>query len=71
MARIKTTPKTIKAKLTKWAQGQEIADELIFYGNEIEIEKWTLEAWDAAEMIIEVQPDTVKGFFKIVFKEKL
>jgi len=71
MARIKITPTNIKAKLTKWAQGQETTDELIFYDNEIEAEKWILEAWDLAKMIISVEADTVSGFKKIVFKEKL
>ena len=71
MARIRITPKTIQAKLTKWAQGQETADELIFYSNEIQPEEWKQKAWDLANMIIDIQTDTVSGFQKIVFKEKL
>jgi len=70
MARIKITNKTIKAKLIKWAAGEDTADELIFYGNEIE-SSWIQEAWNIANMIIAFETDTVSGFNKIVFKEKL
>jgi len=70
MARIKITNKTIKAKLTKWASGEDLQDELIFYANEIET-SWIQEAWNIANMIIAFEPDTVSGFNKIVFKEKL
>jgi len=71
MARIKITSKTIEAKLVKWSQGQEIIDELIFYKNEIETDVWIQLAWNLANIIIEVLPDTVAGFMKIVYKEKL
>jgi len=69
--RIKITPKTIQAKLTKWAQGQETADELIFYQNEIEEQTVIQAAWNLANMIIKVDADVVPGFKKITFVEKL
>jgi hypothetical protein len=71
MARIKITPNTIQAKLNKWAQGQETLDELIYFQNEIQPEEWKQKAWDLANMIIDTQADTVTGFNKIVFIEKL
>jgi hypothetical protein len=71
MARVRITPKTIQAKLTKWSQGQEIADELIYFSNEINAEEWKQKAWDLANMIIDVQSDSVSGFNKIIYKEKL
>ena len=71
MARIKITPKTIQAKLTKWALGQETADELIYFSNEISPDEWKQKAWDLANMIIDFQPDSVSGFYKITWKEKL
>jgi hypothetical protein len=71
MARIKITQANIQAKLTKWAQGQERVDELIFYNNELSAEEWKQKAWDLASMIIDIQPDTVIGFNKIVFIERL
>jgi len=69
--RIKITPKTIQAKLTKWAQGLELTDELIYYSNELQPEEWKQKAWDLANMIIDIQSDTVGGFMKIVYIEKL
>ena len=71
MARIKVTTANVKQKLQQWAQGQNIADELIFIGNEIDQREWQNQAWQLANMIIEFQPDIVSGFNKIVYKEKL
>jgi hypothetical protein len=71
MARIKITNATIQAKLTKWAQGQERTDELIFFQNEINEQDVKQKAWDLASMIVNFEPDTVSGFTKIVFVEKL
>ena len=71
MARIKITGTTIEAKLTKWFLGQERTDELIFYQNEINADEWKQKAWDLGMMIIDIVPDSVTGFFKIVFVEKL
>ena len=80
MARIKITQATIQAKLTKWAQGQERTDELIFYSNEINESEIKQKAWDLANMIVQFSEDTgpdvnnpvsVGGFRKITFVEKL
>ena len=70
MARIKITQKTLKQKLTLWSQGKEVNDELIFFQNEIETAQWVQRAWED-NMIIAVESDSVAGFNKIVFKEKL
>ena len=83
MARIKITNKTIQAKLQKWAQGQELTDELIFYANEIDPSEVKLKSWELAAMIVDVRPDeiviagdpvttiNVSGFSKIVYVQKL
>lgn len=71
MARIRINQKTIKQKLDDWETGKGTEDELIFYGNEIEQETIKLLAWDKSNMIIDIVPDVVQGFNKIVFKEKL
>ena len=71
MARVKITNKTIQAKLTKWAQGQETTDELIYYLNEIDSSDAKKKAWEQAGMIINVLPDTVDGFHKIIYTENL
>jgi len=71
MARIKITNKTIQAKLQRWAQGQELTDELVYYLNEIDTTEVKQKSWDLANMIIDIEPDTVIGFSKIIYKEKL
>jgi len=71
MARLKVTTANIKQKLTLWAQGQNLTDELVFIGNDIDQSEWQNQAWQLANMIIEFQSDTVSGFKKIVYKEKL
>lgn len=72
MARVKVTTANIKAKLTDWAQSAtNRADELVFISNDIDQHEWQNQAWQLANMIIEFQPDTVGGFTKIVYKEKL
>ena len=71
MARIKITNASIKAKLTKWASGQEREDELIFFANEINQLDIMQMSWNLAAMIIQFQEDSVTGFHKITFVEKL
>lgn len=71
MAKLKISNSTIQAKLQKWAQGQEIQDELIFFENEVNQREWQQKAWDIANLRIEFSPDTVNGFTKIVYVDKL
>jgi hypothetical protein len=73
MARIRVTQATIQNRLTQWNNnvGTTRQDELIFYKNEIDPDDWKPKAWELGSMIIDVQPDTVSGFYKIVFVEKL
>lgn len=71
MARIKITAATVTAKLTKWVQGQERIDELIYYRNEIDAVDIKQRSWDLGSMIVDIVPDTVEGFNKILFSEKL
>jgi hypothetical protein len=44
---------------------------LIFFQNEINESDVKQKAWDLASMIVNFVPDTVSGFTKIVFVEKL
>ncbi len=70
MPRIKVTQKTLKGILKDWSNGLKTEDELIYYQNEIEGETAKLNAWED-KMIIDIVPEAVSGFNKIVFKEKL
>jgi hypothetical protein len=73
MARIRVTNATIPQRLIAWNSntGTSRLDELVFYQNDIDPEDWKRRAWELGSMIIDVQPDTVSGFYKIVFVEKL
>jgi hypothetical protein len=73
MARIRVTPATIQSRLQAWNAntGTSRQDELIYYTNDIDAEDWKRRAWELGSMIIDVQPDTVQGFYKIIFVEKL
>jgi sulfur transfer protein SufE len=69
--RVKITNATIAQQLQRWAQGQERDRQLIFYANEINEQDVKQRAWDLASMIVNFEPDTVSGFTKILFVEKL
>jgi len=73
MARIRVTNATIQQRLIAWNSntGTSRQDELVFYQNDIDPEDWKRKAWELGSMIIDIQPDAVSGFYKIVFVEKL
>jgi len=73
MARIRVTNQNIQQRLIAWNNntGTSRQDELVFYQNDIDQADWKQRAWELGSMIIDVEPDTVSGFYKIVFVEKL
>ncbi len=73
MARIRVTNANIQSRLTAWNNNTATSrqDELIFYQNDLDPDDWKRRAWELGSMIINILPDTVSGFYKIVFVEKL
>jgi hypothetical protein len=69
--KIKVTNATIVQRLTQWAQGQNLTNELIFFQNEINQQEIQQRAWDLANLRINFLPDEVVGFTKIVYVDKL
>ncbi len=73
MPRIKVTQANLITRLQAWNNntGTTRQDELVFFRNEINAEEVKQRAWDLGNMIINIIPDSVEGFFKIIFVEKL
>jgi len=71
MANVKVTPENIVAKITQWANGQNITDTLIFQPSDGLDEKEVInKAWKQANIVVTITTYQ-NEFRKIAFIEKL
>ena len=71
MANVKVTPANIQSKIVLWAQGQNVADVLIFHASDGIDEKEVINrSWQQASLVVTISPYQ-NEFRKINFVEKL